>query len=172
MPMGIDCNRKLQSFDQTGNEKIFEPEVEKNIFRKIVKNCLKSPILVFWYLVTRRQQRSLKSSVKMTSSPEMVRIKKNSRIFGYWIQFFNWFYKVYLPSLRSASVSTLPGEFLKSRTLSDQDQKWKKWTHSDQDQLKFLNLGPDQEKLEDLNSTEPCQQVFESHGLISVDPYS
>ena len=50
-----------QSFDQTGNEKNFEPEVKKNIFRKLVKNCLESPILVFLYLVTGQRQRSLKS---------------------------------------------------------------------------------------------------------------
>ena len=61
MAIRIVRYRKLQSFDQTGNEKNFEPEVKKIIFRKLVKNCLESPILVFWYLVTGRRQRSLKS---------------------------------------------------------------------------------------------------------------
>ena len=47
MAMGIDRYRKLQSFDQTGSEKNFEPEVKKYIFRKLVKNYFESPILVF-----------------------------------------------------------------------------------------------------------------------------
>ena len=47
-PCLVDCEsiwtrlwtyRKLQSFDQTGNEKKFEPEVKKCIFRKLVKNA-------------------------------------------------------------------------------------------------------------------------------------
>ena len=61
MAIRIVRYRKLQSFDQTGNEKNFEPEVRKISFQKLVKNCLESPILVFRYLVTRQQQRSLKS---------------------------------------------------------------------------------------------------------------
>jgi len=47
MAMGIDRYRKLQSFDQTGSEKMFEPEVKNFIFGKLVKNCLEGPILVF-----------------------------------------------------------------------------------------------------------------------------
>ena len=43
---GVRTYRKLQPFDQTGNEKKIEPEVEKYIFGKFVKNCLESPILV------------------------------------------------------------------------------------------------------------------------------
>ena len=42
---------------------------------------------------------------------------------------------------------------------------------SDQGQLKFLNVGPYQGRLEYLNSTGPCQQVFENLGLIFVDPF-
>ena len=53
--MGIDRYRKLQSFDQTGSEKNFEPEVKKYIFRKLVKNYFESPILVFWYFITERR---------------------------------------------------------------------------------------------------------------------
>ena len=45
--MRINCYRKLQSFDQTGSENFFETEVKNNIFGKLVKNCLESPILVF-----------------------------------------------------------------------------------------------------------------------------
>ena len=55
MAMGIVRYRKLQSFDQTGSEKILEPEVKKYIFEKLVKNCLESPILVFRYRATRRR---------------------------------------------------------------------------------------------------------------------
>ena len=55
MAIGIGSYRKLQTFDQTGNEKILEPEVKKSIFGKLIKNRLESPILVFLYNVTRRQ---------------------------------------------------------------------------------------------------------------------
>ena len=41
MPMGIDCYRKLQSFDPTGSEKIFEPEVKKYIFGKLIKTVMR-----------------------------------------------------------------------------------------------------------------------------------
>ena len=47
--MGIDRYRKLQSFDQTGNEKNLKPEVKKHIIGKLVKNWNPIPVFLISY---------------------------------------------------------------------------------------------------------------------------
>ena len=71
-------------FDQTGNEKIFESKVKKSISWKLVKNCSDSVQRVLFSFLISRHWTALEVfevlSLAMTSSLEMVRIKKFSLI--------------------------------------------------------------------------------------------
>ena len=103
-------------FDQTGNEKIFESKVKKSISWKLVKNCSDSVQRVLFSFFDIASLDGVRGFWSIIIGDDVIAGNgPNQKIFIDFEVFgptefrkTNEYFKVYLPSLRSASVPTLP----------------------------------------------------------------